>query len=288
MRLSHTFRAKAADPAVSFNDNNEVSLVDPRSTKMVGKLVLPFGGVGTNAGIIGPAGDFLAARGYHVLGIAAFQDYNIIRDDPDFWGDARRTVFEGKKYTSKYEFATIDITPADGVMQRTEKALKYLHQMFPAEDWGYFLNPDGTVRWSDVYFTGQSHGASNAARFAMLVRSAGAVSFAGPRDNTCNSTNTPTCNAIFAKWFTEVPKTPIDRFFAVSGMADDQYPQHLFTMFKMNYVGQPVNGSTGSPPYNNSHRIVMNGGHEWFCNNSLKNLCNYLFSVPPENQAGVP
>ncbi|HEY0706713.1 MAG TPA: hypothetical protein VGG33_07950, partial [Polyangia bacterium] len=249
---------------------------------------LPFGGVGTNAGIIGPAGEFLSARGYHILGIAAFQDYNIIRDDADFWGDARRTVFEGKKYTTKYEFANINITPADGVAMRTEKALKYLHQMFPAEDWGYFLNADGTVRWSDVIFTGMSHGASNAARFAMLVRSAGAVSFAGPRDNTCNNTNTASCNANFAKWFTEVPKTPIDRFFAVTGMSDEQYPQHLYTMHKMNYVGQPTNGSTGSPPYNNSHRIVMNGGHDWFCSNALRNLCNYLFRVPMENQAGIP
>jgi hypothetical protein len=32
----------------------------------------------------------------------------------------------------------------------------------------------------------------------------------------------------------------------------------------------------------------MNGGHAWYCNNGLRALCNYLFSVPPENQNGLP
>ncbi|HET6282967.1 MAG TPA: hypothetical protein VFH73_18545, partial [Polyangia bacterium] len=78
MRYSHTFRTKDADPAVSFNDNTEVAVVDTRSAKMVGKLVLPFDGVGTTSGGIGTAGAFCVPRGFHVLGIAAFQKYDIL------------------------------------------------------------------------------------------------------------------------------------------------------------------------------------------------------------------
>jgi hypothetical protein len=290
MRLSHTFRASAADPAVSFNDNNEVSAVDPRSPKMVGKLVLPLGGLGSTAGTLGNEGPFVLPRGYHVLGIAVWENYNILRCDAGFFGDARRQVFDGVQHTTKYDFAGIKMGVSDGLAKRTEMALKYLDKMYPTEDWGYFLNKDGTVRWSDVIFTGISHGASNAPRFAMLVRAWRSVAFAGPRDNSSGSgpgTDAYCPNLVSATWFTEKPATPIDRFYTLTGAADAQHPQHLFAMDKLGYVGQPVNMSVG-PPYNNSHRITGPGGHESPCNETnYKALCNYLFGVDPMNANGI-
>jgi len=286
MRVTHNFMAKDVDPGVTINNNTEVATVDPSSPKMMGKLILPFGGLGTNSGIVSPAGEFLVKRGFHVLGVAAYQSENVLIHDADFYGDARRTVFEGKNYTHKNEFATLNFTPSDGVEMRVQKALEYLQKMAPAEDWGYFLNADGSVRWSDVAFTGQSHGASNSPRFAKLVRAWRSVSFAGPRENECMSTNTPTCEGVLtAKWLTEPSATPIDRYYGVTGSADAQHPQHLFAFYKAQYVGDPVPVTVG-PPYNNSHRIVIPGGpHAWFCDeNNYKALCNYLFSVPPENQ----
>ena len=291
MRLSHTFRAKDADPAVSFNDNTEVAAVDPRSAKMVGKLVLPFGGLGSTAGTLGNEGPFVLPRGFHVLGIAAYEDYTILQCDADFFSDARRQVFDGVQHTTKYGFATVKMVPSDGVAKRTEMALKYLAKMYPTEDWGYFLNQDGTVRWSDVIFTGISHGASNAPRFAMLVRASRSVAFAGPRDNSSGAapgTDAYCPTLVTATWLTEKPLTPIDRFYTLSGSADAQHPQHLFAMEKLGYVGQPVDMSVG-PPYNNSHRITGPGGHESPCNETnYKVLCNYLFGVDPANVDGVP
>ena len=291
MRLTHTFNARDADPAVTFNVTSEVAAVDPRSTKMVGKLVMPFGGLGSTAGTLGNEGPFVLPRGFHVLGIAAFENYNILHCDADFFGDARREVFDGVEHTTKYEFANVHMVPADGVAKRTEMALKYLHKTYPTEDWGYFLNQDGTVRWSDVIFTGLSHGASNAPRFAMLVRAWRSVSFAGPRDNSSGSgpgTDAYCPNLVSATWFTETPATPIDRFYTLSGIADAQHPQHLFAMEKLGYTGQPVDMSVG-PPYNNSHRITGPGGHESPCNETnYKALCNYLFGVDPVNANGVP
>ncbi|HEY0714808.1 MAG TPA: hypothetical protein VGF45_19160 [Polyangia bacterium] len=291
MRYTHRFRTKDADPQVSFNDNTQIAVVDTRSAKMVGKLVLPFDGAGTTAGGLGAAGTFCVSRGFHVLGIAAFQMYDILKNDPAFYGAARRQVFEGVEHTRKYDFANIRMVPSDGVAKRTEMALKYLHRLYPAEDWGYFLNADGTVRWSDVIFTGFSHGASNSARFAMLVRAWRAVSFAGPRENTCN--NFPACltanGLISAHWLDEVPATPRDRFFALTGTRDDQNQQHLFSMEKIGYSGKPTSMSVG-PPYGGSHRIVEEGGgHTSPCNETTyKALCNYLFGVAPENLNGIP
>ncbi len=285
MRVTHTFMAKDVDPGVTINNNTEVATVDPSSPKMVGKLILPFGGLGTNSGIVSPAGEFLVKRGFHVLGVAAYQSENVLIHDADFYGDARRTVFEGKNYTHKNEFATLNFTPSDGVEMRVQKALQYLQKMAPAEDWGYFLNADGSVRWSDVAFTGQSHGASNSPRFAKLVRAWRSVSFAGPRENECMSTDTPTCEGVLtAKWLTEPSATPLDRYYGVTGVQDAKHPQPLFAFVKAQYAGMPVNVSVG-PPYNNSRRIVTPGGHAWFCDeNAYKGLCNYLFSVPPEDQ----
>lgn len=287
-RHEHRFRAKDADSAASFNDNAQVAVVDNRAPTLLGKLVLPFGGLGTNAGTLEAGGEFCARRGFHVLGVAAFQDYDIVSHGADFFGNARRSVFEGVLHTQQGAFAGIDMTPADGVAQRVQKGLQYLQQQFPAEGWGYFLGPDGSVRWSDVIFSGFSHGGSNAARFAFLVEASRAVSFAAPRENTCTQLDLANCGGMVATWLSEVPKTPLDRFYAITGQADQQNLQHLFAMAKIGYPGAATPIDEAQPPYGNSHRLVADTGHTDFCQlPSYQAVCNYVFGVPPENQAGT-
>jgi hypothetical protein len=287
-RHEHSFKPSDADSEVSFNDETQKTIFDNRATKLVGKLVLPFGGVGSTAGTFGGQGEFCAKRGFHVLAIAAYEDFDIALGDPDFYGDSRQQVFDGEKHTSKGKFADIQMGPADGVKRRTQKALQYLHQEFPEEDWGYYLEQDGSVRWSDVIFTGMSHGASNAARFAMLVRASRAVSIAGPRDNLCTSLNQQNCGGVVASWLGEEPKTPRDRFFAITGKTDDQHTQHLFAMERLGYSGAPVEVNGSEAPYGGSHRLVAAGGHSEFCGQAAYDkACNYAFDVPVENHAGV-
>lgn len=288
-RHQHTFRAKTADPAVSFNDNNQIAVFDNRATTLMGKLVLPFAGQGVNAGTLTGGGEFCAKRGFHVLAIATFQTYDIVSRGADFFGNARRSAFEGVLYTHEGEFANIAMTPADGVAQRTQKALQYLDETYPDEDWGYYLQPDGSVRWSDVIFTGMSHGASNAARFGFLVRASRVVSASGPRDNLCTRVDLNNCGGVVATWYSETPKTPIDRFFAISGVSDDQHTQHLFAMEKLGYTGKATSVEGAQPPYAGSHRLNANSGHTDFCGSAAyAAACNYAFGVPAENQAGTP
>ena len=287
-RHEHSFVPSDADAEVSFNDEKQLAIFDNRAPKLVGKLVLPFGGAGERAGSLGGQGEFCARRGFHVLAIAAFQDYDIVLGDADFYGDARRQVFEGITRTTKGEFAKVKMVAADGVARRTQKALAYLHGKYPDEDWGYYLQADGSVRWSDVIFTGMSHGASSAARFAMLVRAWRAVSVSGPRDNTCTSLNQNNCGGVVAKWFDEEPATPIDRFFAITGKGDAQHTQHLYAMEHMGYVGKALAVRTAAPPYGGSHRFIADGGHQEFCGQAAyDDACNLAFDVPPENRAGV-
>ena len=287
-RHQHAFRAKDADPSVSFNDNSQVGVLDNRAPTLMGKLVLPFGGLGTNSGTLEAGGEFCARRGFHVLGVAAFQDYDVLSNGADFFGDARRSVFEGVLHTRAGEFANIKLTPADGVAQRTQKALAYLHARYPEEDWGYFLQADGSVRWSDVIFSGFSHGGSNAARFAFLVQAARVVSLSAPRENTCTRLDLANCGGTVATWLGEVSKTPMDRFFAITGKTDDQHLQHLFAMEKTGYSGAATSIDGAQPPYGNSHRLLANAGHTDFCQlSSYTAVCNYAFGVPPENQSGT-
>jgi hypothetical protein len=292
-RHEHTFKPSQADPdvnpATTFSDGNEVAIVDPRSKTMMGKLVVTMGGRGSMAGAVGGEGSFCVPRGFHVFAVTYYTDYDIIRGDADFYGDARLEVFEGIDHTNKYEFANVHITKPDSIEVRVAKGLKYLHGLYPDEDWGYYLNADGQVRWSDVIFTGVSHGATASARNAMVRRAARAVSFSGPYDNTCDTD--PACpNGTSATWFGETPKTPIDRFYAITGVKDDQHPHHLYAMQKLGYVGNVVDVDTMKPPYGNTHRLQSaSAGHTDFCGDAkYKDACNYLFGVPPENQAGVP
>lgn len=191
-------------------------------------------------------------------------------------------------YTDKDAFATIQLTPPDGVAERTRAALEYLHTSYPDEDWGYFLQQDGSVRWSDVIFTGVSHGASNSARFAALVRASRVVSVAGPRDNLCQNMDSANCGGDVATWLSETLKTPIDRFFGITGVKDDQHLQHLFSMQKLGYVGEPTSVDGAQAPYGGSHRLVHAGGHDDVCaNQAYRDVCNYAFGVPSENHAGT-
>lgn len=291
-RHEHTFLPSEADPevdvATTFSDGPQVALVDPRSTTMLGKLVVTLGGAGSTQGFVGGVGDFCAERGFHVFAVTYFADYDIVRGDPEFYGLARREVFEGVDYTDEYEFATVEITPPDSIQGRLKAGLAHLQSLYPEEDWAYFLEPNGDVRWSDVIFAGLSHGATASARIAKLRVLDRAVSLSGPRDNDCLDMSCE--GGVVASWFDETSATPNDRYFALTGEQDEQHPQHLFAMERLSYSGAVVDVDTAEPPYEGSRRLkTSSGGHETFCGDAeYDDACNYLFGVPEENWGGVP
>ncbi|HTA90901.1 MAG TPA: hypothetical protein VK745_15025, partial [Polyangiaceae bacterium] len=182
----------------------------------------------------------------------------------------------------------------NSIIGQLTAGLALLAQQYPSEDWGYFLNRDGTVRWSDVAFTGQSHGATSAAVFAHELRVYRAVSQAGPRDNTCgsgratgdfNATRLPYdvhCpDAQIASWLDSPSATPLDRYYGFVGKQDQQYGDDLFSMERQKFPGSPVNISTGAPPYDDSHRFYAEVGHVAF--ESFGAAINIAFGVLPEN-----
>ncbi|HSZ82482.1 MAG TPA: hypothetical protein VLA14_09375 [Polyangia bacterium] len=176
---------------------------------------------------------------------------------------------------------------------------------YPTEDWGYFLNTDGkTVRWSDVAFTGVSHGATTAELIGRIgVRVWRVVSCAGPRDDTCgkgtgtapfdpnNPPYDPNCPpAQIASWLDQPSLTPMDRFYGLAGTTDVEYGDIMFNMHYTKYPGVPTQWNVPNPVLTGQNQFYSTeGGHLDFLNaaNTPINtdaVLNLAFAIPLENQ----
>jgi hypothetical protein len=266
--------ALKVDTSLGEHTHNGAGL-DTRAKKMLGKLVIDYGVAG--GGYI----QFLAKRGYHSIGAPGFAECAA----PDLDGDRTRV--------SKCRI---------GEIQATEKAVQTkladLQKQYPEEDWGYFLDANGKLRWSDVAVTGFSHGATTAAitgrSYACVWR---AVSRSGPRDNVCGKgpctlpistpSYDPACpEAKIASWLDEPSKTPMDRFYGMTGMTDGQCGDIMFNMFHTKYLGAPVVFNAAGADVSTSHQFFAQGeGHSGFFEvASAKLALEIAFGIPPENR----
>jgi hypothetical protein len=229
-------------------------------------------------------------RGFHVLGVD-LPICPIHFGTREHNGNCRLEVFDGVDRDPE-----IDISPAESISGKVQAYLEQLHQEYANEDWGYYLDSDGSVRWSDVGFTGHSHRAQSATRFAVAVRVYRAVARSGPRDNVCgtgtaegdfeaaNPPYDPNCaDGDISAWLDEVPATPIERFFGFVGKEDTQYGDILFTMERLGFAGMPVNISTAVAPFGGSHRFYADTGHDGFDGAQYFDALNIAWGVPVEN-----
>jgi hypothetical protein len=269
--------------------------MDNRAAKMAGKLWIDMG--------VDSGGyqSYLGKRGFHVIGItdhgtctAQIIDNWTLGNTADT--DCRLNTLDGMPH-GNYS----GVTPAQSIMTQVFDALTSFEKTYPGEGWGYFLTQDGKgVRWSDVGFTGFSHGAQSAACFATVLRVYRAVSQSGPRDNTCgNGPATGPYNAAMppfnlncpvahiASWIdTKVLATPIDRFYGFTGGMDGQFGDIMFTMQRMSFPGDYVNldDPTATAPYNGSHRFYsLKVGHSGFPNGFPVDAMNVALGTLPEN-----
>ncbi|HVJ15185.1 MAG TPA: hypothetical protein VM686_07085 [Polyangiaceae bacterium] len=185
-----------------------------------------------------------------------------------------------------------------------KQTLSDLHAQFPEEDWGYFLNQDGSVRWSDVAITGISHGATTAAIAGRLgARMWRVVSRSGPRDNTCGlgdgectvplstpSYDTACPDEDVAAWLDMPSLTPMNRFYGLVGTTDGQCGDIMFNMHRTGYIGVPVLFNEGGADLTTSNQYFSTeGGHYDFlaAPDGVPNTnaaLNIAFGIPPENQ----
>lgn len=265
--------------------------LDTRAAKMMGKLIID---LGVDSGTYL---SWLGKRGFHVMGIG-FYHCNIGNNlGRDHNGDCRLNSFDGMPHGDQN-----NVGPADSISGQVQAQLTQLHSQYPEEDWGYFLNEDGTVRWSDVGFTGISHGSSTAARIGHAVRIYRAVSRSGPRDNGCgtgaaqgdfdrnNPPWDPNCaEEEISSWLDEPSVTPLNRYYALVGIHDGQYGDDMFNLERRGIPGEPLRWDLPGADVTSSNRYIADEGHFDFlaAPDGVPNTdaaLNQAFGVPPENQ----
>jgi len=297
------FSATSVDPDAgkSTTDTHatdtQVMFVDT-SKPMQGKLVICIGGIGGGPGGGGIEG-FAKNMGFHVFLVAT---QTAISGAPDSYkqtlktnpmdpeanrqvGDGRMEAFDGKDRVS-----WLDIQPPDSIVNRTEHALQHAMTADPGGDWGYYLNADGSVRWTDVYMVGYSFGSQTIAMDAKYVRFGRVIATSGPQDEGFPN----------ATWISAPSATPVDRMYMAVGFTmpypstatnDNEVMGMLTTVKNAGWPGTPFNVIPEQVgPFMDSHELTMvgsdqhsPGGHTVFCNNDSLNgwmaPCKYLFGL---------
>jgi len=283
--------------------NGQTLAVDTR-LPIQGKLVITLGGICGGPGGCGLEGT-AKALGFHVFQVAtqtcvnsAPQKYkDIIAKTPDDAeanrqvGDARMELWDG---VDRVDWVTV--ATGESIVARTEAALKYAAMQDPGGDWGYYLDADGHVRWTDVFLLGYSWGSQTIAMVSKYVRLGRVFCTSGPQAEGFPN----------ATWITHPSATPVERLYMAVGF-DEDYPSMdkvdtapntvtsmIETVLKAGWVGPPKNVHPGDVgPYTGLHVFPMiakypydahaPGGHGIFCNNDPQSgwaaLCKYAFGV---------
>jgi hypothetical protein len=167
----------------------------------------------------GPAGflSLAASLGYHVLNLmypdeipASICDGD--RDSRQF-ENFRMAILQGGSASVRADRATFSIDPAESIQNRLVKALARLQQLRPRENWGQFLNPNGSVHWELVAVAGQSQGGGHAALIGIKCPVSRVLCFGSPKDFS-------TRNRTPAAWYGDASATPKSRFFAFNHHQD--------------------------------------------------------------------
>jgi hypothetical protein len=273
-----TFTARQVDPTVSdpnsHPDDMERAAVDT-SKPLKKKLCVVLTGIGTGPGQ--GIGDWAGHQGFHVFQVGYSNAIPMAVNgdtNPDTPGNTRMNQFDAKGRTP----SNAQTLRPDSIEERTIKAIQYLVIHDPGGDWGWFLNQDGTMRWSDGCFMGYSYGATHLAVIARYVRLGLGVSTSGPQSEGFPA----------ATWIMTPSATPIERMFAIYGAEDGPAtPGHYDdTTLALGYIGDVLMTTTtaapGTPPYMGSHRIEVDGqGHTEFCAGMPPPYCYYMFGLPP-------
>ena len=280
--IAHPLNITAAPALHTHTVNTRQAGVDTRLPKIIGKLII---NVDVDDGGIY---DYGIKHGFHVWGGKMFhcdiaQAVNTyMSKGRDFNGNCRWETWDGVDHD-----ASAMVTPADSIQGKVKQALTDLAAQFPEEGWAYFLSADGNVRWSDVGITGYSHGASSSIRWAMKTKVWRAVGRSGPRDNICGvAYKGQTCpDTVISSWLDETPATPVANMYGLTGTTDSEYGDIVFAMERLKFPGALVNIQSTAAPYNNSHRLFINGGHDPFTDKAFWPAMDVIWATPAEDIA---
>ena len=248
------FLPRATDPQIGVTYNSPhfmfinrdiVVEQNPRLSPDRHQLLLFLTGTGGTASGAKAFCELAADLGYHVINLM-YPDTipaTICAGDPDpkAFEDFRMTIIQGGK--SKH----LTVETADSIENRLVKLLVHLKPLRPREDWGQFLNKNGSIKWETIAVSGQSQGGGHAALIAIKHRVARVICTGAPKDYS-KRLDAP------AAWYGDDSATPIGRFFVFNHQQDPKgcTPEQLFknlTALKLDAFGGPVDAATEKSPY---------------------------------------
>ena len=197
--------------------------------------------------------DLAADLGYHVI-VLQYPDEMPASvcgndSDPNAFEKFRMAIIQGGD--SKH----IPVERSDSIENRLIKLLQHLQTIRPKENWGQFLNQDGTIKWEAIAVGGQSQGGGHAALIAIKHRVERVICTGAPKDYS-HKFNRP------AAYYREESATPKGCFFAFNHHQDytgGTSPEQLLKNLKaleLDAFGSPSDVDTEAFPYHHA-RILM-------------------------------
>jgi hypothetical protein len=283
-----TFSAQSLDPMANSGhqgDNQHGRFDSSKPTKW--KLIVLLPGIGGGPGL-GTSG-WIASQGFHEFDVAydsaipgAPNKPDPRATDPATVGNTRMNQFDGKGRmpTCSDDNCTANaplVTRSNSIEERVRLGIKHLAEVDPMGGWDWYLNADGSIRWSDCGFFGYSYGATHAAVISVYVRLGLIVVGSGPWNESHPE----------ATWIRTASATPGDRAYAIFGKMDGRYPDYANETKMLGWGAGPypfeiATLTTGPltdpvPWYMGSHSLqVDNQGHTEFCAGS-NSVCLYSF-----------
>jgi len=239
-------------PHYVYVDRKIVVEEDPRLPADRHQLLLYLTGTGGHWEDAKAFCDLAADLGYHVINLM-YPD-NIPATvcahdkDPQAFEDFRMAIIQGgqSKHTT--------IARADSIENRLIKLLMYLKHRRPREDWGQFLNDDGTIKWEAIAVSGQSQGGGHAALIAIKHRVARVICTGAPKDYS-KRLDAP------AAWYSDDSATPKACFFTfnhrqdIKGCTPEQLQRNMVAL-KLGAFGAAVDAATEAFPYQHTRILT--------------------------------
>jgi hypothetical protein len=197
--------------------------------------------------------DVAADLGYHVI-VLQYPDEIPASvcakdNDPNAFEKFRMAIIQGGD--SRHIF----VERSDSIENRLIKLLQHLQTIRPRENWGQFLNQNGTIKWEIIAVGGQSQGGGHAALIAIKHRVERVVCTGAPKDYN-HKLNAP------AAYYKEESATPKGCFFAFNHRQDytgGTSPEQLLNNLKaleLDAFGSPADVDNEAFPYHHA-KILM-------------------------------
>jgi hypothetical protein len=154
----------------------------------------------------------LAANlGYHVVNLIYPDEIPAsvcANDPPRAFENFRMAIIQGGVTTH------ITVAKSESIENRLIKLLQHLKEIRPRENWGQFLNADGTIKWESIAVAGQSQGGGHAALIGIKHQVERVICTGAPKDFN-HRINAP------AAWYHLEAATPKSRFFTFNHRQDE-------------------------------------------------------------------